>query len=153
MCDKQLTGYTFIAYGAVGDQPGQHAWHYLEPWQTLPDGTFIASWKFTAARPSVCHGADIPVPPMHDFWFHQRADSVSDGGLAAGWSLPCIAFNYLGQLTPDGQNPAGQHEYIPLARGSVMPAMDPTTKTLQFSPAGRVGNAARQQHQLRLQHG
>ena len=41
LCDKQLTGYTFIAYGAMGDQPG-HAVHYLAPWQNLPDGTFIA---------------------------------------------------------------------------------------------------------------
>ena len=46
LCDKQLTGYTFAAYGAVGDQPGQHQWHYLAPWQSLPDGTFIAQWKF-----------------------------------------------------------------------------------------------------------
>ena len=46
LCDKQLTGYTFIADGAVGDQPGRHAWHYLAPWQNLPDGTFIAQQKF-----------------------------------------------------------------------------------------------------------
>ncbi len=46
LCDKQLTGYTFIAYGALGDQPGQHQWHYLAPWQKLPDGTFIAPNKF-----------------------------------------------------------------------------------------------------------
>ena len=31
LCDKQLTGYTFAAYGQVGDQPGQHQWHYLTP--------------------------------------------------------------------------------------------------------------------------
>ena len=49
LCDKQLSGYTFVAHGAVGDQPGQHAWHYLEPWQSLPDGSFIAPWKFTLA--------------------------------------------------------------------------------------------------------
>ena len=48
--------------------------------------------------------------------------------------LPCIAFNYLGQLTTDGQNPASRDEYIPLARGSVFPAMDPSSKALQFNP-------------------
>ena len=31
--DKQLSGYTFICHGAVGDQPGRHVWHYLAPWQ------------------------------------------------------------------------------------------------------------------------
>ena len=50
LCDKQLTGYTFMAYGAVGDQPGQHQWHYLAPWQTLPDGTFIALQKFAGTQ-------------------------------------------------------------------------------------------------------
>src|ERR1017187_2563017 len=34
LCDKQLTGYAFIAYGAMGDQPGNHQWHYLAPWQS-----------------------------------------------------------------------------------------------------------------------
>ena len=53
---------------------------------------------------------------------------------ATGVWLPYIAFNYLGQLTDDGQNPAPGDEYIPLARGSVFPAMDPSTKTLQFNP-------------------
>ena len=48
--------------------------------------------------------------------------------------MPCIAFNYLGQLTFDGQNPANRDEYIPLARGSVAPAIDPPTKAYQLNP-------------------
>jgi hypothetical protein len=50
--------------------------------------------------------------------------------------LPCIAFNYLGQLTTAQLTPAPltQHEYIPLARGSVLPAMDPSSKAFQFNP-------------------
>ena len=47
LADRQLSGYNFVAYGAMGDQPGQHAWHYLDRWQGLPDGTFIALTKFT----------------------------------------------------------------------------------------------------------
>src|SRR5271156_3856435 len=38
LCDMQMTGYNFIANGAVGDQPGRHSWHYLAQWQSLPDG-------------------------------------------------------------------------------------------------------------------
>ena len=29
LCSEQMSGYNFVAYGAMGDQPGQHAWHYL----------------------------------------------------------------------------------------------------------------------------
>jgi prepilin-type N-terminal cleavage/methylation domain-containing protein len=137
LCDKQLSGYAFVANGAVGDQPGRHAWHYFEPWRALPDGSFIASWKL---------GSPSPVPAMviHDpvssqvfnvYGFNTNAVPfpTADEPLAMA-VLPCIAFNYLGQLTTDGQNPAGRDEYIPLARGSVLPAMDPSSKALQFGP-------------------
>jgi hypothetical protein len=54
-----LSGYTFIvSHGAVGDQPGQHAWHYLEPWQALPDGAFIAPWKFISNAQSFHRAID-----------------------------------------------------------------------------------------------
>jgi hypothetical protein len=38
--------------------------------------------------------------------------------------FPCIAFNYLGQMTYDGVNLADRDEYIPLANGSVICARD-----------------------------
>jgi hypothetical protein len=52
--------------------------------------------------------------------------------------LPYIAFNYLGQLTVDGQTLAARDEYIPLAQGSVFPAMDVASKRLimEGPPAG-----------------
>src|SRR5439155_9303300 len=50
LLDKQLSGYTFVSYGAVGDQPGQHRWHYLAPWRNLPEGTFIAAQKFAGTN-------------------------------------------------------------------------------------------------------
>jgi prepilin-type N-terminal cleavage/methylation domain-containing protein len=131
LCDKQLSGYTFIAYGAVGDQPGRHAWHYLEPWQALPDRSFIASWKFISPAQSSTVPAFDSTVPIYGFMTNAVPFPTVDAPLAV---LPCIAFNYLGQLTTDGQNPASQHEYIPLARGSVAPAMDPSTKAFQFNP-------------------
>ena len=42
--------------------------------------------------------------------------------------LPYIAFNYLGQLTVDGQTVAARDEYIPLAHGSVMALANTGTK-------------------------
>jgi len=132
LCDQQLSGYTFVAYGALGDQPGQHVWHYLEPWHSLPSGSFIAQWKFgprNVANPIVNHatGATYPVQgfdtaqipfPTEDFPASMPSQPLPN--------IPCIAFNYLGQLA------SGQDEYIPLAQGSVLPAMD-VNKVLQFS--------------------
>jgi len=125
LCDKQLSGYTFVAYGTVGDQPGQHAWHYLGPWQALPDGSFIALQKFAGTNTI----ASYPIAPFN----YASNIPFPTETAASGVSLPCVAFNYLGQLTTDGQNPASRDEYIPLARGSVFPAMDPSSKALQFN--------------------
>jgi prepilin-type N-terminal cleavage/methylation domain-containing protein len=127
LCDKQLTGYTFVADGAVGDQPGQHQWHYLTPWQALPDGTFIAEWKFgprtsTTTISDPATGASYLVrgfATTNNIPFPTRSSP-------SGLFLPYIAFNYLGQLT------SGQDEYLPLARGSVLPARNPD-KALQLS--------------------
>jgi prepilin-type N-terminal cleavage/methylation domain-containing protein len=133
LCDKQLTGYTFIANGAVGDQPGNHHWHYLSPkWQSLPDGTFIAQQKFQARNQfytitDAASGAAYNIYGFNvtnNFPFPTETDSAS-----ATLFLPYIAFNYLGQPV------SGVDEYIPLAGGSVSPAMDPATKTLQLGTA------------------
>ena len=109
----QLTGYTYMAYGALGDQPGQHTWHYLAPWQSLPEGTFIPIWKF--ANPGVSgpqkftfydpvnnnYGFNIyPFSYANSFPFPSTNVApylAQDGG---SWpSLPYIAFNYMGQLS------------------------------------------------------
>jgi prepilin-type N-terminal cleavage/methylation domain-containing protein len=134
LCALQLSGYTFIAYGAAGDQPGQHVWHYLEPWQSLPDGTFIAQWKF-GPRTSTTYlvnqapgGATYPVQGFATAQIPFPTEAIP-AGLQPQFLpyFPYIAFNYLGQLT------SGQDEYIPLARGTVLPAMDPSTRASQLS--------------------
>jgi len=137
LCDKQLTGYTFVAYGALGDQPGQHQWHYLTPWQQLPDNAFIALNKFSfQSSPPAYNGTPFYIPAYNSgvpiYGFNTNAipfptvDSPSN-------AMPYIAFNYLGQLTFDGQSVAARHEYIPLARGIVAPAADPATKVFQLN--------------------
>jgi hypothetical protein len=140
LCGEQLSGYTFVALGAVGDQPGRHTWHYFEPWRALPDGSFIALQKFGSTNTI----ASYKVTPFN--YTNNIPFPTVDGPSAA---LPFVAFNYLGQLTDDGQNPAVADEYIPLARGTVFPAMDPSTKALQFGlpsvseiPPGNSTNSA-----------
>ena len=138
LCDKQLTGYTFIAHGAMGDQPGNHQWHYLAPWQTLPDNTFIAEEKFSAnyTITDLISGNTFSISQFN------YTDSIpfptATNTLPSPVSLPYIAFNYLGQLTSNGVDAVISPELIPLARGSVSPAIDLTTGAfvLLGPPAG-----------------
>lgn len=159
LLDKQLSGYNFIAYGALGDQPGQHQWHYLDQWQALPQGFMIAPWKFTNPNPS---------PSLNPFVFSDpinNADSFSinpfnytnnipfplvDSNLVLESSqglippVPYIAFNYEGQLdlsvsSANDRDATGSGVDIPLAQGSVGYPLDPTTK-IPFIPAAPLGS-------------
>ncbi len=94
-------------------------------------GSFIAQWKFGPrgqANPIVNHvtGATYPVQgfdtapipfPSEDYATLAPSQPLPE--------VPCIAFNYLGQLV------SGQDEYIPLAQGTVMPART-VNKNLQL---------------------
>ena len=138
LIDRQLSGYTFVSHGRLGDQPGQHAWHYIEPWQALPDGSIIAAQKFVTPGTMISSQAQ----PLFTFWNQDFPHSDQNQVYAFTNALvpfptevsppvpvPVIAFNYLGQLTLDGLNPATRDEYIPLAQGTVSHALDPATKT------------------------
>jgi prepilin-type N-terminal cleavage/methylation domain-containing protein len=134
LCDKQLTGYTFVGSGTVGDQPGRHHWRYLAPWQNLPDGVFIAQQKFVK-QPDQYYtitnsisGATFNIfgfSVTNNIPFPTETNTV--GTTPNLPFLPYIAFNSSGQLV------SGQDEYIPIARGSVSPALNPATKTFVLS--------------------
>jgi prepilin-type N-terminal cleavage/methylation domain-containing protein len=140
LCDKQLTGYTFVSLRSVGDQPGRGTPRYLAPWHNLPDGTFIASQKFQASNsppftPFYISAFD-PNRPIYGFSVINNIPfPTEDSPPSSILYLPFIAFNYLGQLSLDGQTLAQRDEYIPLAQGSVSPAMDVATKTFTLSAA------------------
>ena len=145
LCDKQLTGYTFISLRSVGDQPGRGTPRYLAPWHNLPDGTFIASQKFQASNsppftPFYISAFD-PNRPIYGFSVINNIPfPTEDSPPSSILYLPFIAFNYLGQLSLDGQTPAKRDEYIPLAQGTVSPAMDVATKTFTVSAASAVSS-------------
>ena len=133
LCDKQLTGYTFVSLRSVGDQPGQGRPRYLAPWQTLPDGMFIAWQKFYTSNTIVdqISGATYFIS---EFSYTTNGipfptETVTNS-VGSSISLPYIAFNYLGQLV-SGTDPNGEN--IPLAKGSVLYARDPATKAFQFN--------------------
>lgn len=146
---SELTGYTFVAYGSVGDQPGRHQWHYFAPWQSLPEGSFIPAQKFQPnAYFSVSawandYSAEIQgqnwKPGMTQIYaftnFFVAFPTEDSTNLL---SLPCIAFDSFGHLiseTPDGSS--FYHAYIPLAQGNVSYPMDGTTKS-PIIPSGGV---------------
>jgi prepilin-type N-terminal cleavage/methylation domain-containing protein len=148
LSNYQLSGYTFVAYGALGDQPGNHTWHYLAPWQTL-EGTFIAPWKFNPAAtvytppftftdPANSPGAFFNIHPFsYSSFIPFPTETATNNNMV---SLPYIAFNYLGQLVPPDNALSYDHDYtgdgvdIPLVRGNVYPPINPATKTPLFGP-------------------
>ena len=136
LCDKQFTGYTFVSLRSVGDQPGQGMPHYLATWQTLPDDTFIATNKFESPGSPPFF---IPSynPNVNIYGFNTNQTFPFPTADATLWiPLPWIAFNYLGQLATNGPSGVGMSvndEYIPIAKGSVLYARDPASKTFLFN--------------------
>ena len=149
--DKQLVGYTFVTLRSVGEQPGVLTPDYLGPWHTLPEGTFIATQKFSGPNFTVTDPPGSATPdhrypvnrfsyttsipfPSEDAWLARKANFAS---------LPYLAFNYLGQLVSGSAD-----EYIPIARGTVAHSRDAQTKsaraalpTLIENPPGNSTNS------------
>ena len=138
LCDEQLTGYTFIGRGTVGDQPGNHSWHYLAPWQSLPEGTFIATNKFGTPGLQVPPAITIPNNPNSPFaifgFLTNAIPFPLETNLQQLVMMPCIIFDSFGHLVDQNGNIFTRHEYIPLAKGSVMPAFNPATRTYLLGP-------------------
>lgn len=139
LVDKEYTGYTFVSLRTVGDQPGHDTLSYLAPWQNLPQGNFIALWKFYP-RAVTTFFQDTVDNRTYNIPGFQRTSAnfipfpaINAPGTAT--NLPYIAFNYLGQLTTEqlSPQPSQQDEYIPLAQGTVFPPTDPTSKALVVS--------------------
>jgi prepilin-type N-terminal cleavage/methylation domain-containing protein len=119
----QYSAYALVSLRSVGDQPGQAVPQYLTEWRALPDGIFVAAWKFTNTAPvQVSSMITLASPPNNVKTFAVNPFPYLASGFpfpaADDWPpvpLPCIGFSPLGQLTTTTNN----DEYIPLARGSV----------------------------------
>lgn len=134
--DKQLNSYTFVTLRSVGDQPGMSVPRYLSPWRSLPEGTFIAPWKFALASDEFVRIDDPPPPAgplrrsfiVHGFHYTNNIPFPSAEATMPVW-LPYFAFNHLGQLVPP------RDQIIPLARGTLAHARDPNKVPLARPPA------------------
>jgi prepilin-type N-terminal cleavage/methylation domain-containing protein len=150
--DKQLAAYTFVTLRSVGNQPGQVNPRYLSEWRTLPQGAIIPLFKFTPRSQPATVVTDPPWPATPTKTFPVKGFDVTTDipfpspdappSTIVGKkyvALPYIAFDHLGQLLPTvAQALAGQaqgeHEYIPLAKGNVNPALDPNKIPQQLPP-------------------
>ncbi len=153
LVEKQMAGYNFISYGALGDQPGNHQWRYLSTWQTLPENSFIASWKFQAraALPVSVNGAFNVRGFSSDYEYPFTKFPFPVVSNYPYVALPFIAFNYLGQLTTNGIDPSYVDEYLPLAQGTVAFGYNGATKSptltavatadIKETPAGNSTNS------------
>lgn len=152
LADKQLAAYNFVSYGKLGDQPGQHQWHYLASWQALPQGFYIDPQKFITPGSTPIVAISSQTHPYYVNWntdhphYSDQNTVYSFGNLPFGnvspvpfpddtsvisanpVTLPYIAFNYQGQLTFDGVTLSPRDEYIPLAQGGISYPLDPVTK-------------------------
>src|SRR3974390_3217856 len=121
----------------MGDQPGQTQWHYLSAGRDLPEGICIAQQKFSQLAANFYTVTDpFNKSRSYNIYGFNLTNSfpfpTETNNVVPFYFLPYIAFNYLGQLTDDGQTVASRHEYIPLARASVQAAVNPDTKTFQL---------------------
>ena len=150
--DKQLNSYTFISLRSVGDQPGRPTPRYLAPWRSLPDGHFIAPWKFNQrnATVTITDAGSGRVFNVRGFSVTNNIPFPSPDVLAVSsyipFSLPYIAFNHLGQVA------SGEDEFIPLARGTLGQAYDATRKPMQNPPSVLESPAGNSTNSFNLVH-
>ncbi len=115
------TTYALYAERTVGDQPGRANFRYLTQWKTLPDGIFVAPWKYADWENQ---GALWNTAPLTNrpFKFDPLPFPTSAGDRPLRPRVPHIAFDEQGApiVRDSGGNRVIQDEYIPLARGSIL---------------------------------
>ncbi len=140
----QWNGYKIVSLRDVGDQPGRGYPKDLTGVKTLPPGSFIAPFKFTAplfgAVPYPTNRPDLPIYgfPMTNCIPFPSSDIMTNANFVNRYNnpalhvhfvtLPYIAFNYLGQLTPGDGSVLDHDENIPLDYGSIAPMVNPVNK-------------------------
>lgn len=135
--DKQLNSYAFLTLRSVGDQPGRWQPRYLGGWRTLPDGNFIAHWKFNPPDtymdiPYTDGSGGNPFHRVYGFEVSKALPFPTAESPTNRVALPFIAFNHLGQLV--SADPS-REVYIPLARGSLMHSMSREKVPQQAPPS------------------
>jgi len=113
-----MSGYGMFAFRSAGEQPGKIRPRYFREWRDLPEGIFIAPWKFTTGLHNIQHPY---IKVISNFLY--RPFPFPDTNYPV-INLPYFAFNHLGQLAhfqPNGDQYENEYnEIIPLTRGSML---------------------------------
>jgi hypothetical protein len=137
----QYNTYALISLRSVGDQPGVSTPHYLTPWRTLPNGTFISTNKFTNYDYTVVSDYNRAFPQNYNTNGPNFPFPLVSSNAFTVASLPYIGFNYLGQLTSTNF----EGEAIPLIHGSVfypgLPTGDFTPDIVLTPPPGATNSS------------
>lgn len=127
----QFTSYNFVTLHTPGDQPGRGKATYLSEWKTLPEGVFVRTEKFAPydyTKTSIWYAMPSTNRPL------PRVMVPFPTSSSPKTYLPCLAFNYRGELIgPDVNTPRGGDEYISLTRGSLIFEKDANGK-YTFNP-------------------
>lgn len=147
----QWNGYMMVSLRDVGDQPGRTYPRDLMKVKTLPDGAFIAPFKFTSAiypfpAPFPTNRPDLPIYafqktnaipfPTADVLTNANFMNQYNNGTIHFVTVPYIAFNYLGQLIAGDGSLLPYDENIPLDIGTIASYRNPTNKMPIQPPAG-----------------
>ena len=136
LCDKQLTGYAFVALRSIGDQPGVFNPTYLSSWRTLPQGAYIPLGKFWPRSRVTLTNTALGTLTIPHFSMTNTIPFPSETNRPPPYArVAYIAFNGMGQLV-SGQ--PGQPELIPVSEGTVSVARDFNTKVALVGPSATV---------------
>jgi len=104
--------YALFARRQSGDQPGVTNAQFITAWKMLPEGTFIATNKFTKVVAGI---PPLLVNGVRPFTNTVACPFPSSTSPVLFRYMPCVGFDSQGRLL------GGSDEVIPLARGTVYP--------------------------------
>ncbi len=122
----RYTTYALLSLRQVGAQPGHGTPKYITGWRTLPAGVFIPPEQFALFLLE----NNLPFPVATNY-------PTIPGNQ---FLMPCLAFNYLGQITDPDPFDTVRDQYIPLTRGSIFynPVSPGAAADIQTNPVDNI---------------
>lgn len=129
----QYTSYNFVALRTPGDQPGRGRARYLSDWKNLPQGVYVTTNEFELLPAKTwLTKAQTSTTTNLPFTYIAVPFPTAKSPLV---EMPCIAFNYRGGLAgPDPEKPRQVDEFVTLARGSLVPAVNSAGRPIMAAP-------------------
>lgn len=138
LLNKQFTSYALFTRRSLGDQPGPGRPRYITEWRTLPEGMMIDPDEFDYI-PSKLAWSGIASTNRPLAYYRIPFPTANSPEML----MPCIAFNYQGQLAEVGD------EHLRISKGTVRYATDANdnyilakAEVIETPPGNGAGNPA-----------